>query len=135
MESSKIKRFIDANSTTKQCVETGIVVSIVFVFAGIYLHRTEYMYLAIGAQFINLLVPRFYHPIAIIWFGFSKLIGAVTSKVILAAVFFLIVTPVGLIRRMQKKDRLHIRKFKKGKQSVFLARNHVYDASDLKNTF
>ena len=66
-----------------------------------------------------------------VWFGFSRALGAVTSKVLLAIVFYAVVTPIGLVRRLLGHDSLRLRAFKSGDTSVMHARGHVYVADDL----
>ena len=55
----------------------------------------------------------------------------VMSRVVLTVVFFLVVTPVGLLRRLLGKDSLRVRAFKAGDESVMLTRNHVCSGADL----
>jgi hypothetical protein len=55
------------------------------------------------------------------------------SKIMLALVFFLVVFPMGLIRRILGKDTLRLHQFRKEKTSVFAERNHEYTAADLDN--
>jgi hypothetical protein len=52
------------------------------------------------------------------------------STIMMSIVFFVIVTPVGLVRRMLGRDPLKLRQFKKGKQSVMKDRDHQYTAED-----
>ena len=65
------------------------------------------------------------------WFGLSHVMGTVMSKVLLAAVFYLIVTPVGVVRRLLGHDSLRLRAFKRGDASVLHPRHHVFVAGDL----
>jgi len=53
------------------------------------------------------------------------------SKVLLAAVFYLIVTPVGVVRRLLGHDSLRLRAFKRSDVSVLHQRGHVFVAGDL----
>jgi hypothetical protein len=46
-------------------------------------------------------------------------------------VFFVVVLPVGLVRRMLKKDSLQLREFGRGKGSVMQVRDHVYAPADI----
>jgi hypothetical protein len=119
----------------KQCFDTGIAMAIISIITGLFSHRQGFQFLTMGILVINLLVPKFYFPFAIFWFGLSKLLGIITSKVILGLVFYIVVTPVGLIRKICGNDRLDLKRFKKDKLSVFTVRNHKYISSDLKNMF
>ena len=54
------------------------------------------------------------------------------SKIILTLIFFLIVTPVGLIRRWTGADSLQLKKWKQGTDSVFVERQGVIQDKDLR---
>jgi len=77
----------------------------------------------------------FYYPFAILWFGLSNLLGTIVSKILLSIVFFIIVLPVALLRRMLGKDSLLLKKFKKSSESVMKTRNQTYVATDLEKPF
>lgn len=57
------------------------------------------------------------------WFAFSHLLGSVVSKVLLTVVFFVVVVPVGVLRRLNGKDPMRITQWKQGTGSVFDNRN------------
>lgn len=65
------------------------------------------------------------------WMKIGEAMGAVSSRIILSAIYFLILFPVALIYRIGRKDTLQLKKTDAG--SYFFARNHSYDAKDLKN--
>ena len=56
----------------------------------------------IGAIFIILgfFIPMVLKPIYIIWMTFATILGWIMTRVILAVLFYLIVTPIGLIARI-----------------------------------
>ncbi len=90
---------------------------------------------AIAALVIAMTVPQVYRPLAVVWFGLSHLIGMFTSKIILSAVFFGVVMPVGLLRRFSGKDPLNLKAFKAGSTSVMKERNHRFVAADLEKPY
>ena len=49
-------------------------------------------------------------PLNQIWFRFGLLLGKIVSPVIMGAIFFLVVTPTGLIMRFLGKDLLNLKK-------------------------
>ncbi len=49
-------------------------------------------------------------PLNQIWFKFGLLLGKVVSPVVMGAVFFLVVTPTGLIMKFLGKDLLNLKK-------------------------
>jgi hypothetical protein len=121
--------------TDIQIRETGIALSIVLLLAGLYTTHDYWIFFASGILIITVLVPSLLRPVTIVWFVFSKALGWVTSRIILFVIFWILVTPVGLIRKSLGKDSLRLREFKKDGNSVFVDRNHEYAASDLKYPF
>ena len=79
--------------------------------------------------------PMFYYPFAIIWFGFSKLLGTIVSKIILAIVYLIMLIPIGVLRRMMGKDSLRLKQFKKSGTSVMNERNHRFTSDDIVNPY
>jgi hypothetical protein len=61
--------------------------------------------------------------------------GIFASKMILTIIFFGIVTPIGLCRRIAGSDALKLRAFKAGKQSVMRVRNHTFIGKDLEQPY
>lgn len=121
--------------TRQQCIDTGMVMALIAIISGLYTQKYWFQFLTLVILVFNILVPKLFYPIAILWFGLSKLLGNITSKILLGIVFYLLVTPVGLIRGFYKKDPLRIREFKRNQLSVFIVRNHKYESADLRNSF
>jgi len=48
-------------------------------------------------------------PLNKLWFKFGLFLGMIMSPLIMGIIFFLVVTPIGLIMRMLKKDVLNLR--------------------------
>jgi polyferredoxin len=84
---------------------------------------------------LTLIFPLVFYPFAYVWFGFSKWMGRISTGILLGFVFFVIVTPIGLIRRLMKIDGLKINRFKKSRESVLTPREHIYEHSDLIHIF
>lgn len=75
--------------------------------------------------------PKVFTPFTWLWFKLGEGLGMVVTRCILFLLFFLVVTPIGCIRRWMKKDPLLLRAFGKGSGSVFICREKTYEASDL----
>lgn len=80
-------------------------------------------------------VPAVLRPLAIAWFGLSHVLGAVMSRVIMTLIFFVVVTPVGVIRRVLGNDSMRLREFRRGSGSVLVVRDHHVDATDLTDPY
>lgn len=129
----KVKDFLKL--TKKQCTEFGLVAILVCIFFALYLHEDNFVVASFILTLITIIVPILFYPFAVLWFGLSYVLSAVSSRIMMSVVFFLMVIPVGLFRRISGKDSLRLRQFKKGKKSVMIERNHVYTEADLLNTF
>ena len=58
---------------------------------------------------LGLLNSRILTPLNKLWFKFGILLGKIVSPFILGIIFFLVVTPVGLIMRILGKDVLNLK--------------------------
>ena len=59
---------------------------------------------------LGVLNSKLLTPFNKLWFKFGILLGSIVSPIVMGAVFFIIVTPVGLIMRFLGKDLLRINK-------------------------
>jgi hypothetical protein len=91
--------------------------------------------LAIAFLLVAMTYPPIFKPFARFWFAFSTALGTVVSKIILTVLFFVMVLPVGLVRRIIGKDSMQIKGWKKGKQSVFRVKDHRFTANDLEHPY
>ena len=93
------------------------------------------LYAAIAVHVVNMTAPQIFRPVSVVWLWFSELLGAAVSKIVMGIVFFGVVTPMGLWRRMTGKDSLKLRAFKAGAESVMCERNHMFIAKDLETPY
>ena len=127
--------FLHRKITKDQCRDTGMAMVLLLLLVDIRAKRGWVLFAAIVLLVLNMTVPRIYRPIAVLWLGLSDLLGSVVSRVLLSIVFFLVVTPIGVFRRLIGKDSLKLRAFNASKQSVMLERNHTFVAKDLETPF
>ena len=80
---------------------------------------------------LGLINSKLLLPLNKIWFKFGILLGNIIAPVIMGFVFFLVVTPTGLIMKLLGKDLL---KLKKNKNSTYWL-NKDNTSSSLKNQF
>ena len=80
---------------------------------------------------LGLLKSKFLTPLRRIWIKFGELLGKIISPIVLAVVFFIVVTPIGLFMKILRKDLLNI-KFTKDK-SYWIKRDK--DLGPMKNQF
>jgi len=111
--------------------------AIVLLLLLIYLktRRDTLLYTALILHVLNMIVPRIYAPTALVWLGLSRLLGTVMSKLLLSILFFGLVTPIGVLRRLLGKDSLKLREFKSSEESAMLVRNHLFVGQDIEKPY
>ena len=80
---------------------------------------------------LGLLNSRILTPLNLVWFKFGMLLGRIISPVVMGLVFFLVVTPTGIIMKLFKKDLLNLKK--KTSSSYWIIRNK--SKTDMKDQF
>lgn len=117
--------------TNKQAIDGGMALVLISLLLLLFAEEMEFLHIAIALQVLNMTIPSVFKPFAKLWLGFSHLLGTVMSKIILSTVFYMVITPIGLIARLAGKDSLQLKKFKKGTGSVFVERNQKYTEIDV----
>jgi len=128
-------RFFRTPVTRAQCQDTGMAMVLILLLLALFFEHEHYLYGAVGLHVLNMAVPRAYRPVAVLWLGLAHLLGTVVSRVILTVVFFIVVTPIGLARRLLGVDSLKLREFKKDDGSVMHKRNHRFTPEDIQRPY
>ena len=106
----------------------GMVFALVFFAVGIWLASGGYFegwfFLAGAALFfvVALACPFILGPLNRAWMKLGLLLSRVVNPLILGVVFFLVITPMAVVRRLLGKDSLHLA-FKSGLKSYWIDRN------------
>jgi hypothetical protein len=135
MNKKKLWNYIPLTISKKQASDTGMAAVLVLLLIGLITHNDLFYKLAIPVLIINMTFPVFYYPFAIIWLGFSQLLGSVVSKTILTIVYILMIVPVGIIRKLAGKDTLRLSEFKKSSNSVMKLRNYHFSSKDIEHPY
>ena len=98
-------------------------------------HSDRLLLAAIVAMVLTMVWPAIFRLPARLWFGFSHILGTVISKILLSVVFFVVVSPIGLFRKLIGKDAMKMKQWKKGPESAFRSRDQVYRAEDLEKPY
>jgi len=115
----------------------GIVFFIFFLIVGTYpiFFQGELRIWSLIVSIIFLLLgiinSRFLTPLNLLWFKFGMLLGRIFSPIVMGLVFFLVVTPTGLIMRILNKNLLRLKK--KNIKTYWIERSSI--KSDMKNQF
>jgi len=121
--------------STKQASDTGMAVVLLLLLIGLFSNNNLYYKAAIPVLVINMTFPKFYHPFAFVWLGFSQLLGTFMSKIIISLIYVIMVIPTGVFRKLLGKDTLQLSKFKKDNKSVMRPRNHTFVSKDIENPY
>lgn len=121
--------------TSKQASDSGMAIVLILLLISLFSGNFLYFKIAIPVLIMNMIYPKFYHYFAIFWLGLSHIIGTIVSKVLLTIVYFLVVFPVAMLRKMMGKDTLQLKQFKKSSSSAMHIRNHRFNADDVKHPF
>lgn len=124
-----------AGSAKTRAVDTGMALTLICLIIGLFRGAPGWFALATALLVVNMTAPKVYGPASKLWFGLSGLLGAVMSKVILSVIYFVVLTPVGLLRRCMGKDTLRLNDFKKSRESAFRTRSGPFTPADLKTPF
>ena len=115
----------------------GIVFFIVFLIIALYplLNdnplRLWSLIIALIFLVLGLIKSNILTPLNILWMKFGMFLGVFISPIIMGIIFFLVVTPIGLIMRLFGKDLLNLKKNKT--QSYWLTKEKI--KSSMKNQF
>ena len=97
----------------------GIVFFIVFLLIALYplLKGNDLRIWSLIISFIflalGLINSRILTPLNRLWFKFGLLLGKFISPIIMGIIFFIVVTPIGIIMRLFNKDLLNLKFNKK----------------------
>lgn len=114
----------------------GVVFFIFFLLISFYplINEDDYRLWALIISLIFLILSSINSsiltPLNLLWFKFGMMLGKIVSPIIMALVFFCVVTPTGLIMKFLKKDLLNLKR--NNQKSYWIKRK---TKSEMKNQF
>ena len=93
----------------------GIVFFVVFLIIATYplINGDELrlwsLIISIVFLFLGLVNSKILNPLNKLWFKFGIFLGKIISPLLMGIIFFLVVTPIGLLMRLFNKDLLNLR--------------------------
>ena len=115
----------------------GLLFFLVFLIIGIWPIFNEEPYrlwsIVISLCFLclGIINSKYLTPLNKLWMKFGFLLGKIVTPIIMGIIFFLVVTPTGLILRLFRKDIL---KLKKNRSNTYWSFKDN-DNNDMKNQF
>ena len=116
-----------------QSKETVLVITVGLLVLYIVFKNRGFLYCALGIGLAGVFSFYLSEKIHWVWSRFSLVLAAVSNRVLLGIVFFVVLTPMALIRRLGRKSGL--RRFDPNAGSNFSRREHVFEKKDLENTW
>ncbi len=112
-----------------------IVGTVLLIIAGLFLWKEKesfqlFLAMAIVLLVTGIVIPALLKPVYWIWMVFSTILGWFMTRVILSLLFYVILTPIGLIARLMGKQFLDL-KLDHSKQSCWNMR--TIDTFDTQN--
>ena len=94
----------------------GIILIIISAILFYYNNPIFKIFIKISASFIlvGFVTPIILKPIYLVWMVFAVILGWIMTRVILSLVFYLIMTPIGLLTRLIGEDFLGLKKTDSG---------------------
>jgi hypothetical protein len=121
--------------TREQCKDTGIILGIFFLYFSIRNANNTLFIITFLILIFVIIFPKIFKYLAVLWFGFSHLLGTIMTKILLTVVFYIVVAPVSIIRKLLKKDGMNLKGFKSSTKSVWVNRDHEITKKDLFKPF
>lgn len=118
-----------------QAKDTGMAMVLIALLVAYFAEQPRMVVVAIGLLVVDMVWPAAYGPLAKIWFGLGHVLGTVVSKIILGAVYFLLVTPIGVVRGWLGADAMRTKQWKSGTGSVFDVREHEFASQDIERPY
>jgi hypothetical protein len=135
LEQKRQKTSFWLSATREQAKDTGMALVLIGLIVFLVTREVRYVTFAAGLLLLDMIAPALFKPAAKLWFGLSHVLGTVMSKVILSAIFYLILSPMGLTRALLGKDPMRTRQFKKSDASAFRVRDHTFVTADIEQPF
>ena len=118
-----MKNFV--NIDKKNNIFFGLIFFVLFLIIGLYplksdgIVRIWSITLSLVFLIITIIRPNLFVFLNRLWIQFGLLIGKIISPIIMGLVFFLVVTPIGLLVRILRKDVMGL---KRGESSYWIKR-------------
>ncbi|HEY4207838.1 MAG TPA: hypothetical protein VGM31_13540 [Puia sp.] len=120
-------------STKSTSRETVLVITVGFVVLYLVFHQRILLTLSLLIGIAGILSSWFSEKTDIAWNKLSLLLGRISNAILLTLIFFLVLTPVGLFRRLLGKDRML--RVPRGQKSSFIEREHAFAKADMEKVW
>ena len=113
--------------------ETVLVITVGFLVLYLVLKHRIFLTLSLVIGLAGILSTWLSEKIDLVWNKLSLLLGRISNTLLLTLIFFLVLTPVGLFRRLLGKGGML--RIRDGQRSNFTDREHSFTKKDLENVW
>ena len=110
--------------------ETSLVLTTGFLVLYIIVKNDVFLYFAIGFGLTGIFIKPLAKIIAVAWFKLADILNYFMSKIILGALFFVVLFPISILYRIMNGNKLDQ---KNSSKSIWKERTHTYSKNDLEN--
>lgn len=115
--------------------DTGMAAVLILLLVTWFTGNVAWVIPAVVVLILTMTVPVVFKPLSVVWFGLANILGHAVSTLILSILFFVVVMPVGIIRKIGGADALRLKKWRNSDDSAFVVREHLYTAEDVEKPY
>ena len=119
----------------EQSKDAALALILILLLFGIYKGNILLFQVSIAVLILAMIYPLFFRYFASVWYIAAQLLGDVVSRIILTLIYLIVITPIGIFRRLFGDDTLKLKQFKNGTSSIMIIRNHVLSKNDLEKPY
>lgn len=116
----------------EKILEAILVITTGFIVLFAVLGKEWMLFVATASGLVGLLIPWLAAIVANVWYKIGEVLGFVVSKVVLFLLFYVLLTPIAFFYRLFNHDTLLL---KRQNRSLWSDRNHMFQSTDLKNSW
>jgi hypothetical protein len=114
-----------------EALKTMAVLAMAAVFFGVISGTKWLLWLSFALLVVGVFIESWSLKVSSVWLKFAHILSAVNTRIILGFVFYVFLTPLGLVYRMTHGDFLGLKR--EEDKTYFSDRSHTYGARDLAN--
>jgi len=99
---------------------------------GLFFKIDVLLYIALCLLFIGIFIKRLSILIAGAWLKFSKILGGISTRVILTVIYYVFLTPIAFIYKLFHRDFISLKRHSPG-ITYWNERNYNYTPRDFEN--
>lgn len=116
--------------TKAQNKDFGLVMTLAATAVAVITGVWTWVYVALVVAAVTAVAPVVLTPLSWCWFGLARVLERVVTSVLLAVVYYLVVTPVGLLRQLTAKKDV-----REPSASTLRDADHQYGPADFDRQF